>query len=85
MLPLIQHVQVTLGDYANKLCNLPLGIALFMPHPRAFKQELVIPQVLKRLVCYLSSARKCCSNSRDGERAGTPHHDKLQNGVSAGL
>lgn len=47
MLPLIQHVRLTLGDYANKLCNLPLEIAFFMPHPRAFKQELVIPQVLQ--------------------------------------
>lgn len=84
MLPLIQHVRLTLGDYANKLCNLPLEIAFFMPHPRAFKQELVIPQVLQWLVCYLSSPKKCCSISRGGKwpRSPTPSHPPPLTGKS---
>ena len=63
---------MTLGDYVNKLRNLLLAIVFFMPHPKAFEQELVIPQVLKWLVCCLSSLKKYCSISRGREMPRTP-------------
>lgn len=77
MMPVIQHVWMTLGDYVNKLCNLPLEIAFFLPYPKAFKQELVILQALKWLMCYLSSPMKDFHISSGGKRPRSPTPGKF--------